>query len=123
MNLRLGQLSVARRQALQEVDRRTGALRDAVQEAADAGMAEAAIARAALLTRATVRDWLGKPRRGVLVRAILYGGDEPIEGRYVPRTDHPGAVPPADAAWVSDGDPQGPWMVNASTVVVVGSGS
>lgn len=123
MNLRLGQLSVDRSKAAQELDHRTGKLRDAVQEAADAGMAEAAIARAALLTRATIRDWLGKPRRGQIVRALAYDNSEILEGPYVPRTDCPGAVPPADAAWVDTGDAQGPWMVKASTVEVVGSGS
>lgn len=56
-------------------------------------------------------------RRGDRVTATLYHSDsETVTGTYVPRDDHPDAQPPADAAWVNTGDPQGPLMVNAATV-------
>lgn len=115
----LGVLSSARNDAIRELDHRTGALRDAVQEAADNGMAEAAIARAALVTRATVRDWLGKPRRGDHVTAIGYHCEEQVTGPYRPRTDFPGAMPPADAAWIGADDSDGAIMVKAATIRVV----
>jgi hypothetical protein len=56
-------------------------------------------------------------RRGDRVTATLYHSEnETVTGAYVPRDDHPKADPPADAAWVDTGDPQGPLMVNAATV-------
>ncbi|MFJ8818221.1 hypothetical protein [Amycolatopsis thermoflava] len=101
------------------------ALRYTVYAAADSGMPEAEIARHAGVDRMTVRKWLGKQlKRGDLVVAEPYydapEGSElhsgPITGRYVPRDDQPQARPPLDAAWVDDGDPQGPQMVKRETV-------
>lgn len=78
------------------------------------------MARETGLARNTVRSWIGKPTRGDTVRALAYDSDtEVVTGTYVPRTDHPDAMPPVDAAWVDDGSAQGPMMVKASTVVVL----
>lgn len=62
-------------------------------------------------------DPIPHARRGDRVTATLYhSDDETATGTYVPRDDHPDADPPADAAWVDTGDPQGPLMVKASSV-------
>ncbi|MGW4525174.1 hypothetical protein [Amycolatopsis sp. NPDC004378] len=121
-------LSEVLREASDSLAKLTEEHREIVVSAVREGMSEAAVAREAGISRQTVRDWAGKPKRGDIVTAEPYGDTEPgepfhtgpITGPYVPRTDHLGARPPADAAWVDDGDPQGPWMVKASTIKIVG---
>jgi hypothetical protein len=56
------------------------------------------------------------PERGDQVQAVPYHADGQVAGSYRPREDFPDAEPPADAAWVEIGDPQGPEMVRADSV-------
>lgn len=59
------------------------------------------------------------PERGDQVQAVPYYADGQVVGTYRPREDFPDAQPPADAAWVEIGDPQGPAMVHADTVRII----
>lgn len=57
------------------------------------------------------------PTRGDRVEARLYHSDnEWVTGTYRPREDFPDAAPPADAAWVDTGDPQGAAMVDVASI-------
>lgn len=129
------QIGKALREAGQSLAQATAGLESArtqarklVLDAAATGMPEAEVARETGVTRQTVRDWIGKPKRGDIVTAEPYYDEAPgepghtgsITGPYVPRTDHLGAAPPGDAAWVDDGSDQGPMMVKAATIKTVG---
>lgn len=61
-----------------------------------------------------------QPERGNRVIATLYHSEgedgRTVHGTYVPRDDHATADPPAGAAWVDTGDPQGPLMVDVASV-------
>jgi hypothetical protein len=59
------------------------------------------------------------PQRGDQVLATPYHADGKVTGTYRPREDFPDAEPPADAAWVEIGDPQGPVMVRTDSVQTI----
>src|ERR1043166_1043696 len=61
--------------------------RELVVRAVLAGMSEVAGGREAGVSRQTVRDWVGKPKRGDQVVGIGYHGEDEVRGTYVPRTD------------------------------------